>query len=52
MGSGSSSMRAISAPRSQRVPIVSRVTSSSWVIARIRRTFASGEPPGSIVRHV
>jgi hypothetical protein len=45
-------MRAMSAPRSQRVPITSRVTCSSCVIARIRRALAIAEPPGSIARQV
>ena len=45
-------MRAISAPRSQRVPITSRVTSSCCVIRRIWRALASGEPPGVTFCHV
>jgi hypothetical protein len=51
LASGSSSMRAIWAPRSQRVPISSRATSSSPAIRRSRRAFAARPPPGAAVRH-
>ena len=52
VSSGSSSMRAMSAPRSQRVPISSRVTSSSCVMRRIWRALAIGPPPAATERQV